>query len=140
MLPRPAPTPPATNKMGAEQSTAAPTDVAPQAASAAGATDEVAWTAAADGEAPSPRVGAGGTLKDSLVLVGGHGSDEELADVWSLTSGAWHRLAPEGRAPRPRGGHTVVAIDGIGLVVFGGLSWVLEVERSCTVRGAHTSG
>ena len=109
--------------MGAEQSVPIDENAPPQEAAASGTTREVAWTAAAgDGEAPSPRVGAGGPVGNSLVLVGGHGQAEELADVWSLTSGAWCRLEPEGRAPRPRGGHTVVSAEGVGLIVFGGLS------------------
>ena len=46
---------------------------------------------------PSPRVGAGGALGDSLIVVGGHGAGgEALADVWihHITSGAWKPPEP----------------------------------------------
>ena len=73
---------------------------------------------------PSPRVGAGGVLGNDLIVVGGHAAGDELADVWSLSCNTltWKKLEPAGRPPRPRGGHTAVAVDELGVVVFGGLS------------------
>ena len=120
--------------MGAEQSTEAPTTATsggrvsaprPRAQCAANATS-LSWKSSEPTtSSPSPRVGAGGALGDSLIVVGGHGAGgEALADVWihHITSGAWKQPEPAGRAPRARGGHTAVAVKNLGMVTFGGLS------------------
>ena len=87
-------------------------------------TTEVQWRSASEGQAPSQRETAGCLAPDgSLVVIGGHGVEDEHSDVWSLRTGggAWQAHTPAGRAPRPRGGHTV-AWTPVGPVVFGGIS------------------
>ena len=81
------------------------------------------------GGGPSARetAGAGVSLADgsaATFLMGGHGVAEEDNEVWAKKqdNDTWERIAAGGRAPRARSGHAVVWAEGVGLVVFGGLS------------------
>ena len=116
--------------MGAESSTLVESSsaraVAPATdAQAAADTVEIAWKEATH-SAVSPRVTQGAAIADGAkaVVVCGHDLEAEYADAWLLDgeAGAWKAIDAAGRAPRARGGHTVIAVPGVGVVVFGGIS------------------
>ena len=116
--------------MGAESSTLVESSsaraVAPATdAQAAADTVEIAWKEATH-SAVSPRVTQGAAIADGAkaVVVCGHDLEAEYADAWLLDGegGAWKAIDAGGRGPRARGGHTVIAVPGVGVVVFGGIS------------------
>ena len=116
--------------MGAENSTASGDERhAPTAAQGLVDTQEAAWSPLGcqtgdHGPTPSPREAAGGIVHEKFVVFGGHDAQAEHNDVWLQRLGErdWHCANVGGRAPRARSGHTAVAVPGVGLVVFAGLS------------------
>jgi len=86
---------------------------------------EALWGAVPATGPPGCRATAGDIVQiagePTLVVCGGNGLEDEFDDVWSFSSGPWRRHDPDGRKPKPRGGHTAVATPE-GVVVFGGIS------------------
>lgn len=84
------------------------------------------WTRLSpSGPGPSAREGHTWTADPTSGLAyvfGGRDGQGALDDLWvyDLAADAWHRLRPDGPAPRARFGHAAVWVDGLGLVVFAG--------------------
>ncbi|KAL1521410.1 hypothetical protein AB1Y20_021074 [Prymnesium parvum] len=118
--------------MGNEQSTQATNRVeawSSQLQSALG-TQEVVFENVEHATSPTKRETAGAATPSSLLLFGGHGELPEDNELWSLRSAPkaqWERVETGVagglvRTPCARSGHSAVWADGVGLVVFGGLS------------------
>jgi hypothetical protein len=71
------------------------------------AREDHTWTLAPDGDA---------------YLFGGRDAGEVYDDLWrySVASGAWTQITPNGASPAARFGHNAVWAAGIGLVIFAG--------------------
>ena len=111
--------------MGNEQSSTASADGGHEPTHAQKLVDECVckWQIFEALASPSPRETAGAVMGDQFVVVGGHDADDERNDVHTCDAqGQWTPAVLEGRPPRARSGHTVVAAPGVGIVVFGGLS------------------
>jgi hypothetical protein len=68
-------------------------------------------------------------LSDRIFLFGGWSSLEHFNDLWVLSeSFTWTALQPEGDAPMPRRGQTMVGFNK-SLIVFGGLYGFSKVTR-----------
>lgn len=100
------------------------------------------WRRLTTGEGPAGREDHTWTVDGSgryAYLFGGRDGGREFGDIWryDLRRDAWQKLAPKGRKPAPRFGHSAVWVEGRGLIVFAGQRgldffddlWVYDPDR-----------
>ena len=87
--------------------------------------EEPAWSPIKPSRGPAAREDHTWTVDGEgrfAYLFGGRDGAEVFADLWrfDLQTDTWQRLAPRGRSPAPRFGHSAVWADSHGLVIFAG--------------------
>lgn len=106
-------------------------DVTDELGGGAPESNPVLWTALeVGGSVPAPRGGHSATLVGNRIIIWG-GADRQQqyqpgVYALNLSTTRWEQLEAKGKAPDPRSGHSAVAWGEDGIVIYGGMSTVLE--------------